>query len=1007
MRPLKLTMSAFGSYADIETLDFSKLGENGLYLITGETGSGKTTIFDAISFALFGEASGTARDKYPMLRSDFANDSAKCFVQLDFISGNKLFKIKRTIKKTGQDVVLTLPDGTAISGDRNVKSRISEIVGLDRDQFAQIVMIAQNDFLRFLQSGTEERVKILRRIFGTESFKLFQERLKEKAKKYSAERDMICRDFERYGVDPYAREEKFSEWEKQITEDQLAIADTDQRLNEFDKAKTELAGEIAISEELNKKFSGLAVCRASLHEHNLQADEMAVLAQRHVRGETALRRVKPLADKAIEAQTRYTAARTELFEAKKNEGQALAALTQATKTIGELPPLKGAQTAFEQLCREWEQATDKLTKLNSLQINRTDITTKQAELETMQAELAEIEKTLNELSPLKNVQTAFEQLCREWEQEGKKLSDLKSLQDDYAVIESKEIELQKAQMEFEKLNADFVVVDRTFRMLEEAFLREQAGVLAGSLQPGEPCPVCGSTEHPAPTQASDENLSEAKVKTAQEIADQARGKRDEKATACSNRVAEMATLKKRFLEDVTIYAPDAVWDTIGKRLMDFIAQTHTSVAALSTQKDADEKALSLLVATTEATEEMRNEKTTKSAALKVEIETRIQRFVEDFSELSPGADWHTSGERLKELLSQADEALKALTARKDTDEPLLATLIEKWDNAERQKAESEKAYQSARTLVAEREARERELLMLSEQQRSAFGTALQANGFAEEADYIASLVDEDELSEVAKQLAEYKKAEEQLARDIHRLEHETAGKEQPDLAKLNAQADEIHSASQLLREKRDDTKSRLDQITASLKDLRRASEAFDKIEKTYAAVRQLSETANGKLDFETYAQTAYFERVLRAANVRLKVMSQNCYSLLRKEDSGDRRSKTGLELEVSDSYTGKNRSASSLSGGESFMASLSLALGLSDVVQQSAGGIHLDAMFIDEGFGSLDAEVLDLAVRTLSDMAGGSRVIGIISHVGELRERIDKQVRVKKTTAGSKITLFV
>ena len=217
----------------------------------------------------------------------------------------------------------------------------------------------------------------------------------------------------------------------------------------------------------------------------------------------------------------------------------------------------------------------------------------------------------------------------------------------------------------------------------------------------------------------------------------------------------------------------------------------------------------------------------------------------------------------------------------------------------------------------------------------------------------------------------------------------------------------MNAESAALTVKRDEIINRLSRLEDALKELRRASVDFDKAERTYAAVKQLADTANGKLDFETYAQMAYFRRVLGAANLRLERMSQGRYTLLRKEESGDRRSKTGLEMEVLDAYTGKKRSANSLSGGESFMASLSLALGLSDVVQQSAGAIHLETMFIDEGFGSLDTEVLDLAVRTLSEMAGSRRTIGVISHVAELRERIDKQVWVEKTPGGSRIRLSV
>jgi len=230
MKPLKLKINAFGSYADLQTIDFTKLGDNGLYLITGETGSGKTTIFDAISFALFGKASGSNRSDYTMLRSDFADNTDKTFIELDFISCNDAYNIKRSIKKAGQDVALTLPDGTTMSGDRNIKEKIYEIVGLDRDQFAQIVMIAQNDFQRFLQSGTDDRLKILRRIFGTELLKNFQEQLKIRVRLESEKRDLIIHDFNRYNVDIYKRDEQFTGWDLQIKTDKAELLNLDKNL---------------------------------------------------------------------------------------------------------------------------------------------------------------------------------------------------------------------------------------------------------------------------------------------------------------------------------------------------------------------------------------------------------------------------------------------------------------------------------------------------------------------------------------------------------------------------------------------------------------------------------------------------------------------------------------------------------------------------------------------------------------------------------------------------------
>ncbi|GHV53948.1 hypothetical protein FACS1894206_05690 [Deltaproteobacteria bacterium] len=864
MKPLKLTMSAFGSYAGVETLDFTALGANDLYLITGETGAGKTTIFDAISFALFGEASGQARDKYQMLRSDFADEKARTYVELAFVSGDNPYHIRRAIKKNGQDVVLTLRDGTTMSGDRNVKDKIAEIVGLDRDQFAQIVMIAQNDFLRFLQSGTDERVKILRRIFNTGALKDFQESLKSRARQLGDELDMVKRDFDRHGLDPYKRDEKFAEWETQNETDKAALGEADKQLSAFDKARTDLAAKIAVAEELVKRFTDLDATRAAIIAHSAQADNIRALSERRERGETALHKIKPLADKASETERQYATAQVELTKAKSDAECAFTELEASKKALAVLPPIADAWSAFEQVKRQYEQNAEKLAELTALQ----------------------------------------------W---------------DYGVITTKRAALGALQFAFEALNAAFNTADSKYKAVNEAFLSGQAGILARSLADGEPCPVCGATEHPAPAKLSGDDVTEAQLKKSKDIVETAQGKRAGKAAECAALQAEIAALTGRFIADLSAHVPNVAEDTAGALLFDALAQAQSTV--------------------------------------------------------------------------------NALTSRKEIDERNLTELLANWENATKRNTNADAAHKSSLTLVTERAARERAQQMLRNEAQSACADAMNNNGFADEAAHASALVTEEELAAMTKQLTDYEKKGEQLKRDIARLERETADKAKPDGENLAAESDAIKTAAAGLREKRDGIRSRVEQTERMLKELRRSAEQFVKWEKLYAAVKQLSDTANGKLDFETYAQTAYFERVLRAANQRLKMMSRSRYALLRKTESDDGRKRAGLELEVLDAYTGKARSANSLSGGESFMASLSLALGLSDVVQQSAGGIRLDAMFIDEGFGALDAEVLELAVRTLSDTAGGNRSIGIISHVAELRERIDKQVRVEKTTAGSRIRL--
>jgi len=875
MKPAKLTISAFGSYAGVETLDFTKLGGSGLYLITGETGSGKTTIFDAISFALFGEASGSGRNMYQyyMLRSDFADDGAKSFVELDFASGNNEYHIRREIKRAGgQDVHLRLPDGTFLSGVRDTDEKIAEIVGLNRDQFAQIVMIAQNDFLRFLQSGTDKRAEILRRIFNTAALKNFQEGLKQHAKKLENDLTAVRRDFERYDVDPYKRDEKFAEWDARIKADDVALANHDRQIAEYEVKKTDIDRQTAVAEGIAKLFADLDKTRAAFASHQSKAEEMERLSEKRKRGEIALRQVKPAADKAAETAKQYEAARKFLVEAK---------------------------TKAETARKESEEAKAKLA----------------------------------ELRPIEEVQSEVDKIKSELDAGKAKFEKLYELRTRYAEIDKRRQNLKTLQSEFERLNKELKQSNEEYISLNESFLRNQAGIIAAKLADGAPCPVCGSVEHPAPAKLTVGDVTEAGLKNAKAAVDRAQEGCSQKSTEC--------------------------------------------------------------------------------AGLKSEIKTREKSFLADFSAIIPNVDMDTAGGRLTDAYTLAQKRVKDLIDAMKNAERKLTEQRTRRDNAAKRSGEAEISYNKALTLVAERERHEGEQKKASDQAHADYVNSLSVNGFADEAGYAAVLVTEGALSDMIKRLADYEKDGERLRRDIDRLEGETVGKERPDTEKLAAEKNTIIGAINGLNKERDEVRSRNQQTKRMLEELRRSAETFVKLDKEYAAAKYLSDTANGqlsdaatgRLDFETYAQGAYFDSVLGAANLRLGLMSQGRYKLLRKTDGGDKRSKTGLDLEVSDAYTGKHRDAKSLSGGESFMASLSLALGLSDIVQQNAGGVRLDAMFIDEGFGTLDADVLELAVRTLSNMAESGRIIGIISHVAELRERIEKQVRVEKTVRGSRISL--
>ena len=1017
MKPLKLTMNAFGSYAQEETLDFTKLGTNGLYLITGETGSGKTTIFDAISYALFGRASGSNRNSYKMLRSDYAEKRTKTYVELDFASGGSKYTIRREIiphiaRKTEMvtytdNVSLTLFDGTVLDRSRDVDEKILDVVGLDRDQFAQIVMIAQNDFLRFLQSGTDDRVKILRRIFGTGALRFFQENLKTRTKEQEAEHKAVLRDFEKYGVDPHRRDEQFTLWDRQMKNDEEVLKQADEKLVQYDETAKLLAGQIAVAEGIIRLFADLTQRRKALVEHASKENEIAALTKRKQRGETALRKVKLFADKVAETTKTHQTASLELKKAIDREQETEKKFEQAKRTLLELPPLENEQLEFEQLVRNSEQSVVKLNSLTVIKEDYSSLIRKQTELSNLQMELAGVEKTIAGLPSVEKTQTAFEQLQQEIIAQTEKRTALTQLREDFLAITKKQSSLTKAQGEFAALKEKYITAKASYDKLYDLFLCEQAGVLAQTLKNGEPCPVCGAMDHPAPARVSGEEISEGKLKKLNTTSEAVKNKLDDKTTECSALRAEITMLTTRFTVDAAKWLPEFEPDTIGALLDKDIKQIDIQLAELSQRKNNGEKLLSELVINTEKITKRKEKLIPVITSWSVEIDTLIQRFLKDFRVYVPDAVWDTSGDSLSALFLATQKATNELIVKKNTAEKMLMELKKKREAATQACGESEASLFSARTLVHEREAREKAQIEVAEAAQGVYIEALKANNFKDQADYLMALVSEDDISMMSARISAYEENGKQIQRDIARLESEIMGKEQPDLTKLNAEANEINSASKALRSVRDETKMRFDNTLRLWKELKKSAQKLVTIEKVYAALKGLYDTANGKLDFETYAQMAYFERILRAANLRLKVMSQSRYLLLRKEEGGDGRKRMGLEMEVMDSYTGKSRSANSLSGGESFMASLSLALGLSDVVQQSAGGIHLDAMFIDEGFGSLDAEVLELAVRTLSDMAGGHRMVGIISHVTELRERIDKQVRIEKTNGGSKLSIII
>jgi len=1011
MKPLKLIVSAFGPYAGKEELDFESFCKQGLYLIAGETGAGKTTIFDAISFALFGVASGESRKDYQMLRSHHADKNTKTFVELDFSSGKRTYKVKRTIGKNGKEAELILDNGERVSKDTRVTANIVEALGLTREQFAQIVMIAQGDFMRFLNSNTDDRVQTLRKIFETEKYKQFQDQLKSKSKDAKDNYDASIKEFTRYDVDPHNFKEEFTQIEEKIKADKVKIKNIKDKLAEYEAQKITLATQLDREKDLVKIFNDLAKNNEELKSHNEKKKDIDALAQKHTRGEVALRQVKPLADVKEKAVATHDKILKELADAKKQVEDSQKELLEAQDGYKKLPEIEEEQKEVDKLRRKLDQESANLKKLKELDETSSVIKSKQETLNESRIELIEIEQLLKNLPSIDKDETEIDKLSKKHDQASERLEKLHACDVEHKEIQGKQKALTAAQAQFNALNTTYNKAVDEFKVLDEAFLRSQAGIIAASLQAGAPCPVCGSKDHPQPAQVADTNINAEQRKKLQASAEKAKAELEQKTAECSALNSEIETRKDRFIKDLKTLTNDVSWDSSEVELAELQVKVKQELKDMQEEIKIKQTALEESKKTLKTKTEKKAELESAITSLTAEIETLTARLIKDFSEYGTEQDFaretslqNTLIEKaIKELLTKMEASFEALSIEKNTSEASLAKLKNDKEAARKRLSTAENDSASAKTRQEERETKELASKQSKIDSEQEYQNALQQHGFISEAVYKDALITEDELRDNAKKIEKFERDGEHLDREKKRLEEETAGKKKPNVEVLKDEVNKVQNELNSLGEQRDELLAKHTAMLTMLQELKKAAEDLEKAEKQYAAVKQLSDIANGRRDFETYVQIAYFDGILKAANKRLRVMQKERYTLHRKEDSEDRRRSSGLDLEVLDTHTGRKRTSYSLSGGESFAASLSLALGLSDVVQQNAGFINLESMFIDEGFGSLDSETLDDCIKVLTNLSDGKRAIGIISHVDRLKEHIPKQIHIKKTTAGSSI----
>lgn len=919
MRPLSITISAFESYADTVTIDMESLGKSGLYLITGDTGAGKTTIFDAIHFALYGDASTDGRET-KTLRSKYADSETKTEVQLKFEYGGKVYQIKRNPeylrpKKRGDGFVkeptnaeLIYPDGSVVSSKNAVDIKIREIIGLDKNQFSQIVMLAQGEFKKLLTSSTTEKQRIFRHIFKTEKYETLQKALS--AQKSIADSKLK---HERECVQKYIDDIKCD-----YTEENIALMERAKsvvpNIEEIENFLTNLiSNEEKELKALEEKKEKLESQKASLEESIKNYNSYVELS-----GE-----IKTKSDNLVNLKNNLKSSRAELSE--KNKEKRWVELSQEIGKIqNTLPKYKELDSLSSQL---QNKSIEKKRNENSVK----ELSDKAESLSL------EVEKNSKELETMGNVQVEIEKISNQMEsieEKGKVLGG----------IEGEIKNLQKLQEKYITVKTDFenkLKVANGYKdeydNLSIAYLNDQAGYLADSLEENKPCPVCGSTVHPhkavkLPNAPTKEMVESAKnnYERYQKVVDAERqnvfskhGELKEKANVLKAKVQEI-------LGDYNL--PDAL-EIIKKE-----------VSNLSNNYG-------------------------KLKNILKELQAKDNRKQE-----------------LERIIPQKNNEIKDLNQRITVVKMAVAS-------CETAIISYEKQHNSLKE----------ELQFSSESEAVNKINSINSIINAEKADY----------NSVLEKCNQYEKTISATDASIKALKSrlEKIDKVQ-DIEKVKIKRNETEKAIENIPIQTKDIFVRYSANTNVLANIKRENENLIKAEREFKLISPLASTANGgigvnKMELETFVQLNYFDRILAKANKRLMEMTSGQYELVRQTESSDGRTKFGLDLNVYDHHCGSERAISSLSGGESFKAALSLALGLSDEIQSSAGGIKIDTMFVDEGFGSLDDESLRQALNVLIKLSGSNRLVGIISHVTELKDRIDKQIVVTKTpNKGSKIEII-
>ena len=1036
MRPIKLTISAFGPYASKQVIDFEELKGRNIFVISGKTGAGKTTIFDAISYALYGEASGESRET-DSLRSHFADDNTETYVELEFELRGEKYTVNRVPKQKKKkargegyteksaDATLTLPDGKVITKVKNVTDKIIEILGITREQFKQIVMLAQGEFKKLLLADSVEREGIFRKIFNTYDFEKIQAELKDKAANLSKNRTKSKHEMEinlknikgehDIVIDEYVDFPLVIEKLKDLLERDNNIYKTlNEEGKEVDNNLQVKNQEKAIIETNNNLLKEKEIITKALEELLSKEDEYKNKSKTIIDGKNA-KEVKYIEDKLIETTKKLTKREEDYNLSLKNIDSLKLEQEEANKLLQIEESKECDREKLSVEINNLNKLEEKIIELDSLN-NKVMHLKQSAENSKLQIinnkkETEELKKSKEEkelqLKDIATLETKKVELESDIKAKNKTLDEVRELFKVIRSFQNTYIEHNNKAKEYKEFEVEYKKVKENYEKMDDLYKKEQAGILASKLQENEPCPVCGSTNHPNKATIK-ENLkipTKEELKVAKENLDKLEKENLEKinnlTTLNSNKTTyleqvnnHLSMLSATLNIDKTFNSETAkVVKNLGtelKSVIDKLKDELLKVIDKISLKEKIEKELNLITTTINEREQSLIKLEESEKNYTTELTQNITKIDEYKKEIPENI---TNVKTLNKLIEVKTKELNT------SKEKLAKLRLENENLAKKLEGENSISKEINKSIE--------ELKLEIANNQTNFNEAIKEQGFDNIEDYENAKLKISMVEVLEKEVENYNSELKLTKAKREDIVNKTKDIVFMDITTIDEEIKSIQENKKELEGKLRDLHSIIDNNKTVLKNVENLNIEFKEIEEEYKVVGELADLANGKkapyISFERYILASYFEDIIEAANIRLEKMTGDRFSLIRKTSKSKGAGQKGLELEIYDNYTDSSRDVSSLSGGESFKASLSLALGLSDIVQSNAGGVSLDTMFVDEGFGTLDPQSLDNAIDSLLELQRGGRLVGIISHVEELKERIDAKLEVTSTSKGSKV----